>query len=145
MEPIGILGLSYKPNTNVVEESQAVMLAAELLNAGYKVVAYDPAAMENARGILNGRVMYAQSMEACAAAVRVLVIATPWDEFRSLRPEHLRQSGSRPVVIDWWRILRRDDFEPLAQYVTCGQGPAEAEGHRDIARTVAAADLSLKS
>ena len=140
-ELIGILGLAYKPNTDVVEESQGVLLAAQLLEAGFRVVAYDPAASENARRILDGRVTYAESMLACAAAVRVLVIATPWNEFQSLRPEHLLRSELSPVVIDWWRILPREVFEQGAEYITCGQGPLE-DNYR---QATASSDMVLAS
>ena len=127
-ESIGILGLSYKPDTEVIEESQGLMLASHLAADGYKVVVYDPAAMDNARRVLNDRVTYAQSMEACAAQVGVLVIATPWKQFQALRPQHLRQSNSRPVVVDWWRVLPPAVFEPTADYLACGKGPKPGAG-----------------
>jgi UDPglucose 6-dehydrogenase len=132
-EPVGILGLSYKQDTEVIEESQGLMLAAHLLAAGFPVVAYDPAAMNNARGVLNGRIEYAVSMEECAGQVSVLVIATPWKQFRALRPEHLRPSDPRPVVIDWWRILPREIFEGATEYIACGQGPSTARAHKSYA------------
>ena len=125
-EAVGILGLSYKPDTEVIEESQGLMLAAMLLEDGYRVVVYDPAAMENARGVLNGRVEYAESMEACAAQVATLVITTPWRQFQSLRPQHLRQD-CRPAVFDWWRILPPAVFEPATEYQACGRGPSAAK------------------
>jgi UDPglucose 6-dehydrogenase len=121
---IGILGLSYKPDTEVIEESQGLMLASHLLQAGFRVVVYDPAAMNNARRVLNGRVEYAASMEECAGKASVLVIATAWKQFRSLAPEHLRKSSPRPVVVDWWRVLPEAAFAPVADYLACGRGPA---------------------
>ncbi len=125
-EAVGILGLSYKPDTEVIEESQGLMLAAMLVEDGYRVVVYDPAAMENARGVLNGRVEYAESMEACAAQVATLVITTPWRQFQSLRPQHLRQD-CRPAVFDWWRILPPAVFEAATEYQACGRGPSAAK------------------
>jgi UDPglucose 6-dehydrogenase len=144
-EPVGILGLAYKPNTDVVEQSQGLLLAARLAEAGYRVVAYDPAAVENARRVLDGRVRYAQSMQECAGAVRVLVVATPWNEFQSLRPEHLRRSEMRPIMIDWWRILPQDLFEPATQYIACGQGPLETgrAASSACAADAAASNLSV--
>jgi UDPglucose 6-dehydrogenase len=127
-ESVGILGLSYKPDTEVIEESQGLMLASHLAADGYKVVVYDPAAMDNARRVLGDRVTYAQSMEACAAQVGVLVIATPWKQFQALRPQHLRQSNTRPVVVDWWRVLPPAVFEPTADYLACGKGPKPGTG-----------------
>lgn len=123
---VGILGLSYKPDTEVIEESQALMLADGLAHAGYRVVVYDPAAMENARAVLGDRVEYMPSMEACAREAVTLVIAAPWREFQSLRPQHLKQSNPRPVVFDWWRLLPPAVFESVATYLACGRGPAAA-------------------
>src|SRR4029078_10202228 len=58
---VGVLGLSYKPHTEVIEESQGLDLAKHLASTGLKVVVYDPAAMENARRQLSGPVTYAAS------------------------------------------------------------------------------------
>lgn len=122
-EPAGILGLSYKPDTDVIEESQGIMLAQYLLAARRRVIVFDPVSMQNARRVLQGDVVFVQTMEACAAGAAVLAIATPWAEFKKLRPEHLCQSV-RPIVLDWWRILNQTDFEQVADYIACGRGPA---------------------
>ena len=111
----GILGLSYKPDTEVIEESQGVLLAEYLASAECDVIVYDPAALENARGALGSRVRYAASMEECAGAASVLIIATPWNQFRSLRPSHLQANAT---LIDCWRILPPGIF---ASYETCGR------------------------
>ena len=124
-ESAGILGLSYKPDTEVIEESQAIMLAQHLLAAGRQVIVYDPVAMPNARRVLEGNVVFAESMEACAAEASVLAIATPWKHFRELRPEHLRKAA-RPVILDWWRLLSEDKFASVGDYLACGKGPSPA-------------------
>ncbi len=137
-ECVGILGMSYKPDTEVIEESQGLMLARFLADAGCRVAVYDPAAMENVRRVLHGSVMFAPSMEACAAEANILVIATPWNEFKGLHPHHLRSTNGRStnerrtVIMDWWRILRPSDFDGVAEYIACGLGsaPANAEPPR---------------
>lgn len=121
---VGILGLSYKPDTEVIEESQAIMLARHLTQQGCKVAVYDPVAMKNAKGALGASVTYCESMEDCAAQSVVLVIATSWNEFKSLKPEHLHKSGERVVVMDWWGMLPQVEFEKVAEYIACGRGPA---------------------
>ena len=122
---VGILGLSYKPDTEVIDESQGVMLARHLAGEGVRVCAYDPAAMANAQRALGSAVTYSESMEACAGQAAVLVIATPWKQFAALRPQHLSKAG-RPVLIDWWGILPAAEFADTADYIACGQGPAVA-------------------
>lgn len=134
----GILGLSYKPQTNVVEESQGLMLAQNLSKRGIRVVVYDPAAMDNARKALGSSVTFAASMEQCAAEAHVLAITTPWDQFRALKPAHLRQCDDGAVVLDCWRILRPEEFESGARYMTLGLGPEK----RDPATRQQAAGVS---
>ncbi len=129
----GILGLSYKPFTGVIEESQGVMVAQYLLDSGARLTVYDPAAMENARCCLKGDVEYASSAAECASAAHVLAITTPWEEFRELRPEHLNGTLGRPVVVDCWRILPPEKFEGAAKYLTVGIGPSEAPTESAVA------------
>ncbi|MBK5295401.1 MAG: UDP-glucose/GDP-mannose dehydrogenase family protein [Acidobacteriia bacterium] len=122
---VGILGVSYKSSTNIVEESQGIALASHLLAEGVAVNIYDPAAMENAaRALPLENVCFRRSAAECAGASQVVVIATPWKEFQQLRPEHLNTSMGIPSVVDCWRILDREKFESVANYVTLGIGYA---------------------
>jgi UDPglucose 6-dehydrogenase len=126
---VGVLGLAYKPNTNVVEESQGVKLAQALVREGVPVVVYDPLAMENARIVLGDAVEYASSLAACVERSRVLAIATPCEEFRGLTPALLAHNPRR-VVVDCWRVLDADVVRSVADYMTVGKGtgPAPSAG-----------------
>lgn len=117
----GVLGLSYKPNTEVIEESQGIALAQELLRSGVRVAVYDPAAMANAKAVLAGSVTFAHSAIECAASSDVLAITTEWAEFRELRPQNLKRGGVRPTVVDCWRILDPEAFVPQVDYISLGQ------------------------
>jgi len=119
---VGILGLSYKAGTNVVEESQGVELARHLLEQGVAISMYDPAALESTRRVLEGAGHYAASVEDCAARSDVVAIVTPWETFRSLEPRMLRRTLGRPAVVDCWRQLERAKFEPTVDYLTMGTG-----------------------
>jgi len=120
---VGILGLSYKPNTDVVEKSQGIALARALADEGVPTMVYDPAAMDNARLVLGNAVAFSPSMEDCIRQVNVIVITTPWEEFRRIQPTHLTQNRSRPVLLDCWRMLDRQRFEGVAEYASAGVGP----------------------
>jgi UDPglucose 6-dehydrogenase len=122
---VGILGLAYKPNTEVVEEAQGFELARCLLSKGIGVVVYDPAVSEKAHYRLNGELTFASSAHECSRQADIVVIATPWDEFRSLSADSLNQRNGRPTLIDCWRILSRDKFGSCANYLTIGAGPSE--------------------
>jgi UDPglucose 6-dehydrogenase len=119
-----VLGLSYKPNTEVIDESQGIGLAQELLRTGARVAVYDPAAMENARRVLKGNVTFAASAAECAGQADVLAITTAWAEFRELRAAHLKREA---VVIDCWRVFDPAHLPETASYVVLGMpAPQEA-------------------
>jgi UDPglucose 6-dehydrogenase len=101
---VGILGLSYKPNTPVIEESQGVLVTQILLDRGFEVVAYDPVAMEGARKVFGHGIKYADSAQACVRDADAVLITTPWQEFKRL--DYSRLNGSKnPIVIDCWGML----------------------------------------
>jgi UDPglucose 6-dehydrogenase len=118
---IGMLGLSYKPHTEVIEESQGVAIAKELAARGARVVVYDPAAMGSTERVLGDRVIYAASAAECAGQADVLTITTPWPQFRDLAPADLKK-GVKPAIVDCWRVLPRAAFEPVSEYMTLGYG-----------------------
>ena len=119
---VGVLGLSYKPDTPVSEKSQGLLLAQHLVEQEVPVVVYDPEALPGATKVLGDRVIYAGSAEECARQADVLVLTTPWDEFKRLTPEHLNRGKGTPTVVDCWRILPRAQFEAVANYIVLGAG-----------------------
>jgi UDPglucose 6-dehydrogenase len=119
---VGILGLSYKPNTEVIEESQGVGLARHLLGLGVRVVVFDPAAMPNARALLNGSVEFAASAAECAGQCDVVAITTAWDEFKKLGAAEFMPAAT---VLDCWRILARESMGAEMTVLYLGSGMAE--------------------
>lgn len=120
---VGILGLAYKPDTDVVEESQGLLLAQLLLAEGISVSVYDPAGMKNARRMLDRSVTFAGSVGECVQAVDVVVIATPWEEFKGISPMSLSRQSGRRVLVDCWRLLDPAAFGVVVEYVALGVGP----------------------
>lgn len=120
---VGILGLSYKPGTDVHEASFGMALTNELTAAGVDVVVYDPAALASARHVLPQSVQCATSRAECTGRADVLVIATPWPEFRDLQASELKSGSELPTIIDCWRILDLARFATKATVIVCGVGP----------------------
>lgn len=116
---VGVLGLTYTTHTDVVEESQGLELARALADEGFRVTVYDPLGMRNAERVLNRAVAYARSAEECIQQVELVVIATPWDEFKRLRPHQFARTPRR-VVLDCWRMLSAEEMRPVTDYVTIG-------------------------
>jgi len=125
-ETVAILGLAYKPGTDVSEASQGLLLARALAGRNVPVIAWDPAALPSARAALDGTVRYAGSLAACIAAADVLVLSTPWPEIARLGGADLARAGSPRVLIDCWRLLDRPDIRAVVDYVALGLGPPAA-------------------
>ena len=90
---VGILGLAYKPDTGVIEESPGVALARLLGEAGYEVHVYDPVATEAALRALDGLAQGTASVAELLERSDVVVIATPWPEFAELPLDALAGTG----------------------------------------------------
>ncbi|CEG22121.1 UDP-glucose 6-dehydrogenase YwqF [Planococcus massiliensis] len=96
---IAILGLAFKPNTDDMREAASIQVTNELLNLGADVIAYDPIAIDNAKGILDPLVRYAYSVEEAIAGCDAALILTEWDEIKRLDLSVFRQM-EQPLVID---------------------------------------------
>lgn len=92
---VGVLGLSFKPDTDDIRESRAIPIVGALLSSGARIIAYDPAAMDNFRRIFP-HITYALSASEVLKADVVLIV-TEWEEF-----EDLDYHGK--IVIDGRRI-----------------------------------------
>lgn len=105
---IGMLGLSFKPNTSDVRESPALYVCRELTAAGATIRAFDPVAMAEASEALadiRDHVSYVADAYAAADGADALVIMTEWNEFRSLDIDLLRQTMAHRVIVDARNVL----------------------------------------
>ena len=96
---IGMLGLSFKPETDDTRDSPALVIVRALQARGALVQAYDPQAMEVVRKELPDLVLCSDAYEACRGA-EALVIVTEWNQFRMLDLERVKSLLARPVVAD---------------------------------------------
>ena len=97
---IAVWGLAFKAETDDVRESPALVLIEALLAAGASVRAHDPAAIETARHHLGDRVTYATSAYDALAGADALAIVTEWREYRNPDFARVKQSLSRPLIVD---------------------------------------------
>jgi UDPglucose 6-dehydrogenase len=122
---VSILGITYKPNTDVVEASASLETAKELLSSGASLRIYDPAGNDNARRMLGHKnVIYATSVKECLKGTQLCVLATPWDEFKDLTPEDFIKGMEKPVLLDCWRLFNRQRFESKMDYFALGVNSA---------------------
>jgi UDPglucose 6-dehydrogenase len=121
--PIGVLGLSYKPDTAVVEESQGLALVERLQDLGRRVVIYDPQAVPSAQRALRRPLDAASSAADCVERSSLVVVMTPWPEFARIPIDAYRRSTGRLTVIDCWRMTPVA-VAAVADVVFLGQGAA---------------------
>ncbi|WP_428388991.1 UDP-glucose dehydrogenase family protein [Mucisphaera sp.] len=133
---VAVLGLSYKPESDVVEQSQSVWLAERLAGAGYGVVAFDPAARPEMAGVA-----LAGSVEAAMAESEAVVLATVWPGMAEAVVAMAERRGV--VVFDPWRVLVDRVWPAGTTYVPGGKHIDLAEGvERVIGRVEAGGGLA---
>ncbi len=117
---MGVLGLTYKPGTDVVDEAVGLLLARELAQRGVAVIAYDPVGEENSARVLGDKVRFAPRAEECIAEADLVVITTPWREFASIPGEQWARKGTPRIVVDCWRLLKHLERQPGVRYLVLG-------------------------
>ena len=103
---LGILGLTFKPNTDDIRESPAINIIRSLIKKGASISAFDPAGMEASKQVLN-EVNYVQNIYDAAKDADALVIITEWNEFRNLDWDRMKTLLHSPIVVDL-----RNIYEP---------------------------------
>jgi UDPglucose 6-dehydrogenase len=106
---VGVLGLTFKPETDDMRDAAAIPIIARLIEDGAAVRAYDPEGMAQARPLLPEQVDYCADAMAAIEGVDVLVVLTEWNEFRALSPARLRDAMRGTVVVDL-----RNIYDPAA-------------------------------
>lgn len=105
---IGVLGLSFKPNTDDMREAPSIDIIGQLQEEGARIRAYDPQAMRNASKILRGVQLCHDPYEA-ARDSDALVLITEWEEFKTLDLPRIKRLLKQPIVIDG-----RNVFDPAS-------------------------------
>jgi UDPglucose 6-dehydrogenase len=123
---IGVLGLTFKADTDDMRESPAIPIITALQDAGARVRAYDPEGMEHAKAMLKD-VDFASDAYGCAEGASALVILTEWNQFRTLDLARLRKLLARPLLVDLRNIYKPSDMaEHGFTYVSIGRPPIDA-------------------
>lgn len=119
---LSILGLAYKPNTEVVEQSQGLWLAEHLAKLGCKVLAHDPMGNASARQLLGDKLTVCDHLPDALANADALVLVTPWRDYRVL-PSLIAKRESPLLLIDCWRMFDAKLWPTCVNYLAVGRGP----------------------
>ncbi len=117
---IGVLGLSFKPNTDDIRESSSIVIIQRLLAMGAKVKAFDPAAMEETKAVLP-ELEYGEDAYDVARGADALVLITEWNQFRRLDLHRIKGLLESPIFIDLRNVYDPDQMRRLG-FDYCGVG-----------------------
>jgi len=106
---VGVLGLTFKPETDDMRDSPSLPIISRLVEDGAVVQAFDPEGMEQARPLLPESVRYCRDAMDAVTGADVLVVVTEWNEFRALAPARLKAAMRGDVVVDL-----RNIYDPAA-------------------------------
>ncbi len=119
---VGVLGLSFKPNTDDIRDAPALEVIHYLQHEGAIVKAYDPVAMENAQGVLTG-VEFCSNPYEVAAQADALLLATEWNEFKHLDMRRVAEAMRTRVLLDTRNIYDPQRMADLGfRYFGLGRG-----------------------
>ncbi|MBD0306404.1 MAG: UDP-glucose/GDP-mannose dehydrogenase family protein, partial [Nitrospiraceae bacterium] len=122
---IGMLGLSFKPNTSDLRESPAVFIAERLMSEGCQVRVYDPAALEEGARLLPKATICTDPYDAARDA-DALTLMTEWNQFRNLDFEQIKALLRRPLFLDLRNVYEADRMAALGfRYVSVGRPSRE--------------------
>ncbi len=121
---VGVLGVTFKPNTDDMRDSPSLVILPSLLAEGARVQAFDPEGMANARAMLDG-VNWTEDAYGALAGCDVAVLLTEWNQFRALDLDRVRAAMRGTVFVDLRNVY---DVETMTAagfaYVGVGKGVA---------------------
>lgn len=130
---IGILGLTYKPDTDVVEESFGLLLAQELSSTNFSVMVYDPSGDATRALSAHKSIRVSPTALECISESGVVVLATPWQAFLEIPAARWTSLTAPRVVIDCWRALGHLNGAEGVHYVKLGFGSSRGKSRSAVA------------
>jgi UDPglucose 6-dehydrogenase len=119
---IGVLGLTFKPNTDDMRDAPSLAIVPQLKAKGAKIQAFDPEGMEEARHLLGGDVVFTAGPYDAASGADALVILTEWDQFRALDLDRIKQHMRSPVIVDLRNIYQPAEMRDFGfDYISVGR------------------------
>ena len=119
---VGVLGVTFKPNTDDMRDAPSLDILPALLAQGASVQAFDPEGAKEAAHMMPG-VSFVSGPYEAADGVDVLLILTEWDQFRALDLERLKGLMKAPVVVDLRNVYKPAEMVRAGfTYASIGRG-----------------------
>jgi len=110
---IAMWGLAFKPNTDDIREAPALYNIEALTEAGAKVQAYDPEAMENVKGQLGDKITYSDNPYEALKGADALMIMTEWPVFRTPDFKEIKKELNEPLILDGRNLYEVEQMKEL--------------------------------
>jgi len=117
---IGILGVAYKPNCTITEESQALFITNKLIEKKRRVILYEPVDDREAKLILGNKVKYSRTLPDVVNKSDIIFISNFDKDFTKI-PVLLKDSQSEKIIIDPWGMFTQNDFNNKITYLSYGR------------------------
>jgi UDPglucose 6-dehydrogenase len=108
---IAMWGLSFKPETDDMRESTALVMIEKLVEAGCTIRVYDPIAMDECKRRIGDKVIYCRDMYDAVLDADALLLLTEWKEFRLPNPETLKGTMRGHLILDGRNILDGNELQ----------------------------------
>ena len=109
---VGVLGLTFKPDTDDMRDAPSLDIVPALQAAGATIVAFDPEGMTEAGRLMKG-IEFAKTAYEAASGADVLVLITEWHEFRGLDPRRLKELMRQPRIVDLRNAFNPEEMRGL--------------------------------
>lgn len=118
---IALWGLSFKPKTDDLREAPSLVLIKKLLEAGVKVRAYDPVAIDEAKKYIGDKIEYAKDIYDSTLDTDAILLVTEWNEFRLPSWTAIKKLVNTPLVIDGRNIYNGKELRDIGfEYISIG-------------------------
>ena len=119
---IGVLGVTFKAETDDMREAPSLSILPDLINMGLSISVYDPAGMEEATKLIKN-VKWVENPYEVANEASCIIILTDWQEFKELDLDKIKNAMKRPLIYDFRNIYNPDNMKKLGfEYYSIGRG-----------------------
>nr|VFJ68949.1 MAG: UDP-glucose dehydrogenase [Candidatus Kentron sp. FW] len=125
---LGVLGLTFKPETDDMREAPALTILPALIEGGAGIRAHDPRGMDKARKLLPKGIYYCQDIREAATGADAIILLTEWDAYRALDPEGIREVMRGNVFIDLRNVYEPAQMEKVGFAYFCVGRPDRNSG-----------------
>jgi len=131
---VAVLGLSYKPDTHVIEESPGIYLCQELGNAGFRVIGHDTLAASESEPVLRYKALVTNSLDEALINAQAIIVTTRDPLYLELTTKQITRNRNKTIFFDFWRCFKHLIGEKRIEYVPIGLCRDERKAEVQIKR-----------